>query len=267
MIVIRELMAAIRGEGYSGPAVGARVFQDLVLEAIASGSYSENITVKGGVLMRELSHSARRATMDIDMDFMHFPLTNEGISRFVDSLNVLEGVSFKIVGEIVELKQQDYKGKRVFVTVTDGEGSSISSKIDLGVHKDLSISQIPVCFDVCCNEEGATLLANSPEQVFTEKLKSLLRFGPVSTRYKDVFDLYYLSKRIDSNLLAVYLDKLIFTDRSMKERNSHDIVLRVRSTFENPMYQRLIATAGKAKWIDASVEEAMTGILSCLEGL
>ena len=40
MIVIRELMAAIRGEGYSGPAVGARVFQDLVLEAIASGPHS-----------------------------------------------------------------------------------------------------------------------------------------------------------------------------------------------------------------------------------
>ena len=35
MIVIRELMAANRGEGYSGPTVGARVFQDLVLEAIA----------------------------------------------------------------------------------------------------------------------------------------------------------------------------------------------------------------------------------------
>ena len=54
MIVIRELMAAIRGESYGGPAVGARVFQDLVLEAVASGSYSENITVKVGVLMREL---------------------------------------------------------------------------------------------------------------------------------------------------------------------------------------------------------------------
>ena len=140
MIVIRELMEAIRNEGYSGPAVGARVFQDLVLEAIASGPYSKNITIKGGVLMRELSHSARRATMDIDMDFMRFPLTDEGILRFIDSLNVLEGISFKIAGKIEELKQQDYKGKRVFVTVTDAEGSSISSKIDLGVHKDLSIS-------------------------------------------------------------------------------------------------------------------------------
>lgn len=267
MIVIRELMGAIRNEGYNGPAVGARVFQDLVLDAIANGPYSESIAVKGGVLMRELSHSARRATMDIDMDFMHFPLTDEGILRFVDSLNVLEGISFKIVGKIEELKQQDYKGKRVFVTVTDVEGSSISSKIDLGVHKDLSIGQIPVCFDVCCDEDGATLLANSPEQVFAEKIKSLLRFGPASTRYKDVFDLYYLSKHVDSNLLSVYLEKLVFADRSMKERDSHDIVLRVKSTFENPMYRRLIATAAKAKWIDASVEEAMTEILSFLESL
>ena len=267
MIVIRKLMEAIRNEGYSGPAVGARVFQDLVLEAIANGPYSENITIKGGVLMRELSRSARRATMDIDMDFMHFPLTDEGISRFVDSLNVLDGISFKIVGEIEELKQQDYKGKRVYVMVSDKEGSSISSKIDLGVHKDLSISQIPVCFDVCCDEEGATLLANSPEQVFAEKLKSLLRLGPASTRYKDVFDLYYLSNRIDSNLLSAYLKKLIFADRSMKERNSHDIVLRVKSTFENPMYRRLIATTAKAKWIDASAEEAMAGIVTCLKRL
>ncbi len=265
MIVIRELMKEIRSEGYNGPAVGARVFQDLVLDAIANGPYSKNITIKGGVLMRELSHSARRATMDIDMDFMHFPLTNEGISRFVDSLNILEGISFKIVGEIEELRQQDYKGKRVFVTVTDAEGSSISSKIDLGVHKDLSINQIPVCFDVCCNEEGATLLANSPEQVFAEKLKSLLRFGPASTRYKDVFDLYYLSKCVDSGLLSAYLEKLIYSDHSMKERNDRDIYFRIKETFDNRMYRRLFATAAKAKWIDVSIDEAMAGVISCLE--
>ena len=110
MIVIRELMEAIRNEGYSGPAVGARVFQDLVLEAIASGPYSENITIKGGVLMRELSQSARRATMDIDMDFMRFPLTDEGILRFIDSLNVLEGISFKSLAKSRNLNSRTTKG-------------------------------------------------------------------------------------------------------------------------------------------------------------
>ncbi len=267
MIVIRELMNDVRRKGYRGPAVGARVFQDLVMDAISKGPYSKNITVKGGVLMRELSHSARRATMDIDMDFMHFPLTDEGISRFVDSLNVLSGISFRIVGSIEDLNQQDYKGKRVHVDVFDAEGFSISSKIDLGVHKDLTIGQIPVCFDVCCDEESATLLANSPEQVFAEKLKSLLRFGPASTRYKDVFDLYYLSNYVDAPLLNDYLDKLIFSDRTIFERNKADLYRRVKSTFQNPIYQRLISTSRNAKWIDVSTEEAMAKVLSYLSCL
>lgn len=40
--------------------------------------------------MRELSHSARRATMDIDMDFLRFPLTDDVIFKFVRSLNVYQ---------------------------------------------------------------------------------------------------------------------------------------------------------------------------------
>ena len=31
-------------------------------------------------------------------------------------------------------------------------------------------------------------LINSKEQMFTEKLRSILKFGPLSTRYKDIFD-------------------------------------------------------------------------------
>ena len=34
-----------------------------------------------------------------------------------------------------------------------------------------------------------TRVVNSKEQIFVEKLKSLLKLGVVSTRYKDVYDL------------------------------------------------------------------------------
>ena len=54
MIVIREPMGANRDEGLTVP-LSARVFQDLVLDAIANGPYSESITVKGGVLIREIN--------------------------------------------------------------------------------------------------------------------------------------------------------------------------------------------------------------------
>lgn len=43
-----------------------------------------------------------------------------------------EGVVIKRVGKIEELSQQDYKGKRVYVHITDNNGNLIESKIDLG---------------------------------------------------------------------------------------------------------------------------------------
>ena len=42
------------------------------------------------------------------------------------------------------------------------------------------------------NIENAILIINSKKQIICEKLKSLLRFGIRTTRYKDIFDIYYL---------------------------------------------------------------------------
>ena len=39
------------------------------------------------------------------------------------------------------------------------------------------------------DDEGATLLKNTYEQSFVEKLRSLLKFGANSRRYKDIFDI------------------------------------------------------------------------------
>ena len=38
---------------------------------------------------------------------------------------------------------------------------------------------------IAYDDEGASLLINSNEQMFAEKLRSLLRFGALSSRYKD----------------------------------------------------------------------------------
>ena len=77
------------------------------------------------------------------------------------------------------------------------EGVEIESKVDLGVHKHMDIEQIEYCFDIANDEDGASLLINSPEQMFTEKLRSLLKFGRFSTRYKDIFDMYYLREAVN----------------------------------------------------------------------
>lgn len=40
------------------------------------------------------------------------------------------------------------------------------------------------CFDIAYDDEGASLLINSNEQMLSEKLRSLLNFGTFSTRLR-----------------------------------------------------------------------------------
>ena len=67
--------------------------------------------------------------------------------------------------------------------------------------KLFQIKQEQYYFNLSIINEEVTLLINSIEQIFTEKLKSLLKLGINSTRYKDIFDLYYLIKcnKLDKN--------------------------------------------------------------------
>ena len=58
----------------------------------------------------------------------------------------------------------------------------------------LELEQEEYCFDVCMDDQGASLLKNSKEQSITEKLRALLVFGVNDKRYKDIYDMYYLKR-------------------------------------------------------------------------
>ena len=260
-----KLAKAVRNEGYSEVNAEARVCQDVILKAISMSSLNRNVTIKGGVVMRSITGDARRATQDMDFDFIRYSLSEESIRRFIDNLNCIDGIKIEITGDIEELSQQEYRGKRVYVNISDDTGHVFMSKIDLGVHKNVQIEQDEYGFDLCMDDVGASLLINSKEQIFVEKLRSLLRFGPVSTRYKDIFDMYYLTDYVDRERLVKCLNIYIFDDSGMKETNMTEIIRRVDITFNNRLYRRNIERAARANWLDVSVDEAFTKIRRFLE--
>ena len=260
MINLAELISEMREEGYEGANAEAKVCQDSILRAIAESTLNRNVTVKGGVVMRDITKDVRRATVDIDLDFIKYSLEDKAILRFADKLNVIVGLKIEVDGEIEELSQQEYRGKRVYIKLTDDNGNTIKSKIDLGVHVNMDIEQEEYCFDVCLDDEGASLLINSKEQIFTEKLRSLLRFGPLSTRYKDVFDMYYLSDIVDKEKLVNCVHRYILDEPEMRERTIDEIVTRVNNTFGNRTYQNNIGRARKSNWLGIGTNEAMEGI-------
>ena len=161
MATIREMIRQANADGYFDENAEAKVCQDVVLKALSESTLSRNVTIKGGVVMRSISHDTRRATLDMDIDFIRYSLNDESIRMFIQKLDCLEDIHIRQTGIITELKQQDYHGKRVLVEITDNAGDSIDSKIDLGVHKNLSIEQEEYCFDIACFDDGANLLINS----------------------------------------------------------------------------------------------------------
>lgn len=71
---LAELASEIRRDGYTEINAEARVCQDIVLKAIANSSLNRNVTIKGGVVMRSISGDSRRATQDMDFDFIRYSL-------------------------------------------------------------------------------------------------------------------------------------------------------------------------------------------------
>lgn len=252
--------------GYKGSNASAKVCQDLILKAMAKGPLNRNVTVKGGVVMRSKTGNIRRATQDLDIDFIRYSLSNEMIDIFIEKLNCIEGIIFKRSGKIEELKQQDYKGKCIYITIEDTEGNRVKSKIDLGVHNHLELEQEEYCFDIAYDEEKVSLLINSNEQMFTEKLRSLLKFGTLSTRFKDIFDMYYLKEHINISKLYIALDVCIFKDSTMREKSGRDIARRLAITFRDKEYVRALEKTDK-RWIDEDINTVFSELLEFIKKL
>lgn len=219
--------------------------------------------------MHSISKDMRRATRDMDLDFIKYSLEDNSIIRFIEELsNVDDGIKIEIDGEIKELHHQDYDGKRVNIELFDKYGNKLKTKLDIGVHKLLDIKQDEYCFDLSIINKNANLLINSKEQIFVEKIKSLLKLGFRSTRYKDLFDFYYLINKteLDKEKLMNCFNILIFKDKTMRENNIEDVVNRLQMTFNSNAYRNHLSNP-KNNWLDITVDDAIMSVLKYIKSL
>ena len=61
-IDISKLAEQIKKEGYSEEYAEAKLCQDIIIYLIANSKFNKNITIKGGVVMGNISNDTRRAT-------------------------------------------------------------------------------------------------------------------------------------------------------------------------------------------------------------
>ena len=242
------------------------VAEEIIIKKIASSDLVERVTFKGGIIMYSVSKSDRRVTQDLDFDLIGYSIEKESIELFIRQLNKTnDGFNVYIVGDIEELHQQNYKGVRVNTIIKDLEGQKLRLKLDIGVHTHKAIEQDRIAF--CFGTTGGSLSikVNPLEQVFAEKMLSLARLGVISTRYKDIYDFYYLIKECSISPEKVDEILLLFISKSNKAPfNISDLKKRITKTLNDKAFIERVQ-ASESGWLNISYDDMKKTILDFVE--
>ena len=228
---------------------------------------SRNVTIKGGVVMSHVTGDIRRTTMDMDIAFVGRSISDASVRQFVKKLNCIPRVRISVFGTIGELLHDDYRGKRAYLDVTDGTiDQPIRTKLDIGVHTHAKIRQVEYDFKLADEDEHADLFANTKEQIFAEKLLSLVKRRTFSKRPKDIFDLAYLCENVIKSRLKTFIDILIYQNPKCKVRRKDELLAVLRDVFASKSFIRRLGSV-TANWLELDPVDATGRIVEFLGSL
>lgn len=267
METFKNQIESLVSQGYRLAAAQAKVAHDAILLAMSRCGFKAHSTIKGGVVMSHITNDIRRTTMDMDIAFIRRSISDLSVQRFVRKLNCLPGIKISQFGTISELRHDDYRGKRIHLDVSDSSLiTPIRTKLDIGVHTHNEIDQVDYHFELTSASESTELFVNPNEQIFTEKLLSLLRHRTLSTRPKDIFDMYYLIEKVDLQKLSFCFNTLIYSNKKIQPNNINDIIAILSDVFSSRQFMRRLSTA-KANWLMIEPSEVVGKLIDFLKTL
>lgn len=186
------------------------------LERLSVSEYNEKFVIKGGMLIAAIVGLDTRATMDLDTTLRNLPLTEEKISMAIRSICAIElndDVSFKIES-IVPIRKDDVYGG--YCIRIDAVFDTILTPLSIDVSTGDIITPEAVKYELGgIFDEGVkfSLWGYNIETILAEKVETILSRGIFTTRPRDFYDVYIVSKTQE-------YDREIFRE-ALKETAAH----------------------------------------------
>ena len=105
----KDIAATLRKSGYSPKKADAKIAHDIVLKAIEDAGFHDKVTIKGGVVMSGITDAVRRATIDMDVDFLGYSLGDASIQRFVQRLSRVANCDIRIDGRLLNCSRRSIR--------------------------------------------------------------------------------------------------------------------------------------------------------------
>ena len=205
--------------------------QEEFLRRLAASKYAQNLVLKGGLFIYTLTNFESRATVDVDFLLHQLPGTVEDVKKIVDEIIAVDCgndfITFTSRGFEMISPQRKYKGVS-FQLVGHIKNTRTPFDVDFGIGDVIvptsQTRTIPVQLD---GFDSPEVMTYSLESTIAEKFDALLQRMELTSRMKDIYDIYYLATMFDFDGRA--LQQAIFETLQNRgtdyDKNSFDRVI------------------------------------------
>jgi predicted nucleotidyltransferase component of viral defense system len=254
-----------------------RSYQDLLqiyalertIYRLSLSPHKDKFTLKGGIFLYALFEGRfPRSTTDIDLLGQRISNEKESLEKvFYDifSVDTDDGMRFDLesmnLRTIADAKQ--YPGTRITITAYI-ERTRLSVTVDVGFGDCITPERVQMEFPVLLNDPEPVVFAYSKESVIAEKLEAIASLGFLTSRYKDFYDIFLLSRFFPFN--GTTLQAAIGETFRNRGTPMEEIVAFEKQFISDSLHKRRWAAFAKKKNItfDTSLEEVMSQIKSFL---
>ena len=175
--------------------------QEEFLRRLSLSQYNSNFVLKGGLFIYTLTEFQSRATQDID--FLMLQLSNDidKVKGVVEEISRVPTANDYITIEVVNAEKitpdKEYQGVSVKF-IGHIKQVKIPFSIDIGMDDVIVPKAVKRCIKTRLTDfEEPEVYTYSLESTIAEKFDAILKRMEATSRMKDFFDIYYLSRMFD----------------------------------------------------------------------
>ena len=161
--------------------------------------HSEQFVVKGGMSLYTRYHEAARPTQDLDLAARQLPNTPQGVREALTEVVTQpfpDGLTFDpsdITTREMQIESK-YQGVAAQVTATVGRARQ-TLPIDVSFGNVITPAPVTLAFPAMLVTEAVNVRVYPLETVVAEKFAALCELGLVTTRMKDIYDLWVITRQ------------------------------------------------------------------------
>ena len=188
-------------KGILAQQVQQQYLLEQILKAIADSKYKDSFILKGGYLIGQIIGLDKRTTMDLDVTLKGISLDEYTLMNiFNDIVSISKSVFLFSVESAETIRENDkYGGVRLKI---EAIYEHLKEYVFIDITTDDAITPRQIKYQILSVFDGETIdvWSYNLETILAEKIETILSRGELSTRPRDRYDVFVLT-RLNSELI------------------------------------------------------------------